>query len=538
VRIFVAQLNFKVGDLDGNTEKIKLAIGRAKKLECQIVLFPELSITGYPPEDLLLLPHFIKNTEKKLLEIARETRGIAAIVGLPRINENAFGRKLFNSAAVLYDGEILGFQDKTLLPTYDVFDEARYFEPALERKPFTLFGKKVAITICEDIWQRSKLVKEINYGHDPLDDYAGVDLALNLSSSPFSKMKAEKRIQVVSSAAKALKAPVILCNQVGGNDSLIFDGYSVVCDKSGTLALLGKGFAEDDLIYENDTKELSVSFNAPEETYKALVLGLKDYFQKQGFKSAVLGVSGGIDSALVACIASAALGPENVLGVMMPSRFSTPGSFQDATELLKNLGLRSLEISIESPFQSYLNLLDPIFAGLPQDITEENLQARIRGMILMALSNKFGHIVLSTGNKSELAMGYSTLYGDLCGGLSVINDLTKREVYQLARYINRNGIIIPQNSIDKPPSAELRENQKDSDTLPDYEIVDTVLEAYMYRHESAEEIAREHGLPIDLVRGLIKKIHLSEYKRRQSPPGLRVTDKAFSVGRRFPIVQG
>lgn len=541
MRIFIAQINPTVGDISGNSQKILNALEKGKKEGCQLVVFSELALTGYPPEDLLLLPHFIKNAESALFQIAKETKGIAAIIGLPRLNKRTFGKKLFNSAAVVYDGKILGFQDKTLLPTYDVFDEQRYFEAAVERKPFELFGKKVAITICEDIWQNAKVLEEINYQCDPIEDYKnqGIDLLVNLSASPFSALKVQKRIHVVSEAAKALSTPVVFCNQVGGNDSLIFDGYSIVADASGNLLHLLKGFSEDEIVYdmEKDTLEAHPPFHAEEDIYRGLVLGVKDYFQKQGFTKAVLGLSGGIDSALVACIAKEALSSDNVLLVSMPSRYSSKGSIEDAEILAKTLGCALIHIPIEPPFQSFLTLLEPEFKGYKKDVTEENLQARIRGMILMALSNKFGHIVLSTGNKSELAMGYSTLYGDLCGGLSVISDLTKRQVYQLSRWINRDKIIIPQNTIDKPPSAELRENQKDSDSLPDYEIIDTVLEAYMYRHKSPQEIAKEHKLSLDLVESLIKRIHRSEYKRRQSPPGLRVTDKAFSVGRRFPIVQ-
>lgn len=540
MRILMAQVNPKVGDLEFNSQKILEMIERAQEKKCQVVLFPELVLTGYPPEDLLLLPHFIRAVKKQIDRIAKETKNIAAIVGMPRENEGGFGKKLFNSAAILYNGQILGFQDKTLLPTYDVFNEQRYFEPGVKREAFTLFDKRIAITICEDIWQNAGVLTEVNYSSNPLQDYKNIDLLLNLSASPFSKGKAHRRLQVVEAAAKTLRVPVLFCNQFGGNDSLIFDGHSIVVDGSGQLIKIAKGFSEDDIVYDTEEESEKIIYheNVVEDTYKALVLGVKDYFQKQGFKKAVLGLSGGIDSSLVACIAVEALSARNVLGVSMPSRYSSQGSVLDAEKLAKNLGIELISIPIESPFQSYLDLLDPVFKGYAKDVTEENLQARIRGMILMALSNKFGSIVLSTGNKSELAMGYSTLYGDLCGGLSVINDLTKRDVYQLAAWINRKNIIIPKNSIEKPPSAELRENQKDSDSLPDYEIIDQVLESYLYDHKSGEEISQKYGLSLDLVTSLIRKIHLSEYKRRQSPPGLRVTDKAFSVGRRFPIVQG
>lgn len=542
MRVLIAQINPTVGDLGGNRAKILQGISLGKAEGCQLVVFPELALSGYPPEDILLLPHFIQAVRKELDEIVEHTKGIAAIVGLPRASEKVHGKPVFNSAAVIFDGKIMGYQDKTLLPTYDVFDERRYFEPAESREPFVLYGRKIAVTICEDIWQHSGQSKDVSYPHDPVREYLnrGIDLLINLSASPFSQMKAERRASVVKKAAKTLKVPVALCNQVGGQDSLIFDGYSVVFDAEGNLLHLGKGFEEDFFIAEIGEKgsEGNLSLDRDEETFKALTLGVKDYFRKQGFKKAVIGLSGGIDSALVACIAVEALGRESVLGVSMPSRYSSEGSVSDAEALAEALGIEMRSIPIEGPFKSFLDLFDPEFKGLSPDVTEENMQARIRGMILMALSNKFGHIVLSTGNKSELAMGYSTLYGDLCGGLSVINDLTKRQVYQIARWINRKREVIPNNTIEKPPSAELKADQKDSDTLPDYEIIDTVLEAYVQDHRNPEEIAREHGYPNELVMDLIRRIHRSEYKRRQSPPGLRVTDKAFSIGRRFPIVQG
>lgn len=542
MRILIAQINPVVGNLKENKKKILEGIAVARENGCSIAVFPELALTGYPPEDILLLPHFIHAVEEDLKEIASHTQGVAAILGLPRANDRPYGKPVFNSAAVLFEGKILGFQDKTLLPTYDVFDERRYFANAEERRVFLLFGKKIAVTICEDIWQHATLSKDVSYPQDPVAEYAdqNIDLLINLSASPFSQLKAEKRIKVVQKAAKSLKVPAILCNQVGGQDSLIFDGYSVVCDAKGRLIRLGKGFQEEFVVWDSDVKadELVVSFDKTEETYRALSLGLKDYFRKQDFKKAVIGLSGGIDSALVACIAVEALGKENVLGVSMPSRYSSEGSIKDAVDLASALGIELKKISIEEPFQSFLNILSPEFKEKSPDVTEENIQARIRGVILMALSNKLGHIVLSTGNKSELAMGYSTLYGDLCGGLSVINDLTKRQVYQISRWINRERVIIPVSTLEKAPSAELRPNQKDSDSLPDYEIIDTVLEAYVQDHQSPDRIAEENGYPKELVYDLIRKIHRSEYKRRQSPPGLRVTEKAFSIGRRFPIVQG
>ncbi len=428
-----------------------------------------------------------------------------------------------------------------LLPTYDVFDERRFFEPGTTPRVWNFFGKKVAITICEDIWQHSALLRYTSYARDPVVELAALqpDLLLNISASPYSVSKLQNRFNVGLRAAETLHCPVVLCNQVGGNDSLIFDGYSYHLDAAGQLIDLCAGFKEDLHLIDLDA-------NSPPQVFKdeavsnlneALVLGLHDYFQKSGFKKACLGLSGGIDSALVASLAAQALGPENVLGVGMPSRFSSQGSIDDARQLAKNLNIEYREISIEKPFQGYLDLLIPEFEGKTADVTEENLQARIRGMILMALSNKLGYIVLSTGNKSELAMGYATLYGDMCGGLGVINDLSKMQVYALSRWINREKEIIPWNTIQKPPSAELRLNQKDSDSLPDYQIVDNVLQDYVEAYLSPAKIAEKHGYPLALVQDLIQRIHRAEYKRRQAPPGLRVTEKAFSVGRRFPIVQ-
>jgi len=540
MRILLAQINPTIGDLKGNTVRILKGVEHAKHAGADIVLFPELALTGYPPDDFLLLPHFISALSEYLEQIKSASQGLIVIVGTPHLEYSDRGKHLYNSAAVFHDGKLLGYQHKSLLPTYDVFDEQRYFEPASTLKPWIIDGKKIAVTICEDLWQHSTLHRSASYARDPVLDlsYYKPDLLLNLSASPFSISKAAKRIAVGARAAKTLGCPVLLCNQVGGNDGLIFDGTSFAINKDAQLQCCAKQFAEDYLLVDLSEKQ-TVTFNADptQELYDALVLGLRDYFHKSGFSKACLGISGGIDSAVVACIATAALGKENILGVAMPSRFSSEGSLTDAIQLAKNLGIQYKSISIESPFQAYLDLLTPNFEGHPPDVTEENMQARIRGMILMALSNKLGHIVLSTGNKSELAMGYATLYGDMCGGLAVLSDVTKQQVYALANYINRDREIIPLSSIEKPPSAELRDNQKDSDSLPEYDIIDNVLKAYVEDHQSPEKIATTFQYPIELVIDLIKKIHRNEYKRRQSAPGLRVSEKAFSVGRRFPIVQ-
>jgi NAD+ synthase (glutamine-hydrolysing) len=538
----LAQINPVIGDLLGNTSKILDGIKRAKNTLADLVLFPELALTGYPPDDFLLLSHFIDALTAPLEEIRKASEGLVVVVGTPRRSNTGFGHPLHNSAAIFRDGKFLGYQDKCLLPTYDVFDERRYFEPGGTIKLWDLCGKKVGITICEDIWQHSDLLSQTSYARDPVLELRDQkpDLVLNLSASPYSIDKFRNRLTTCAKAAVTLQCPFVLCNQVGGNDGIIFDGRSLCMDKTGELLHCGKGFEEDFMLVDltENEKSITITENSIGDLYQALVLGVRDYFGKSGFSRACLGLSGGIDSALVACIAVEALGKYNVLGVAMPSRFSSESSIQDAQQLATALGIECKEIAIEAPFESYLTLLTPHFQGKALDVTEENLQARIRGMILMALSNKLGYIALSTGNKSELAMGYSTLYGDMCGGLGVISDVSKRQVYALAHWINRDREIIPLSTIQKAPSAELRPNQKDSDSLPDYDIIDNVLQGYVEEHRSPAEIADIYHYPLELVNDLILRIHRSEYKRRQSAPGLRVTEKAFSVGRRFPIVQG
>jgi NAD+ synthase (glutamine-hydrolysing) len=540
MKTYIAQLNPIVGDIQGNQRKILTAIASAKQHLCDLIITPELALTGYPPEDLLLLPHFIKAAEEALPAIIDASCGIAAIIGSIRHNPQPKGKPLFNSAAICLNGKLIGYQDKMLLPTYDVFDERRYFEPATENKPWNLGAFQIGITLCEDIWQHAGSLKDISYPIDPVEllKRQPLDAMVNLSASPFSMGKFFSRLHVCEKTAKTLKCPILFCNQIGGNDSLIFDGYSFALTAEGKLSHIAQGFAEDFLIIDSDIHPLATPPQAPlEDLYKALVLGIRDYFNKLGFQKACIGLSGGIDSALVACLAQEALGSENILGVAMPSRYSSESSLIDAKALAKNLNIPLKIIPIEKPFQSYLELLTPEFNGKAADTTEENLQARIRGMILMALSNKLGHIVLSTGNKSELALGYATLYGDLCGGLAVISDLTKEQVYTLANHINHKNPLIPQSSLDKPPSAELKLNQKDSDSLPAYSIVDTVLKDYIENSYSPEKIAADHKYDLATVQNLIERIHQNEYKRRQSPLGLRVTEKAFSIGRKFPIVQ-
>lgn len=540
MRILTVQMNPTIGDLKGNTSKIIQSIEKGRQQNVDIVLFPELALTGYPPEDLLLLPNFMDSVEAALEVIIKASEGVAVIVGLPRRHHLPFEKKLHNSAAIIYNQHLVDYVDKRLLPTYDVFDERRFFEPGTKAKIWSFKGEKIGITICEDAWQHSGLLESVSYPHDPIKDLQTHSLScmLNLSASPFSLGKFKSRLKVFLNASQTLKCPVVMCNQVGANDSLIFDGYSLYVNQ-GNVVLCAKGFVEDELVVDllGHNPLLHIDHHGMNDLYEALVLGIRDYFAKMGFKKACLGLSGGIDSAVVAALAVAALGAENVLVLMMPSRYSSEESLCDAKLLAERLGVKSEKLSIEGPFESYLSLLNPAFEGIPSGIAEENLQARIRGMLLMAFSNKFGHIVLSTGNKSELAMGYSTLYGDMCGGLSVIGDVTKKQVYALAHWINRHEEIIPSYTIERPPSAELRPDQKDSDSLPDYDIVDRVVQAYVEHHESPETIADKYHLPLELVYGLIKRIHANEYKRRQSPPCFRISEKAFSVGRRFPIVQ-
>lgn len=531
MRILAAQINPTIGDLEKNSRKVMSALKRAKERRVDIVVFPELTLCGYFPGDLLLDSAFIRAMAKKLREIEPETQGLFVAVGLARKSVAGQGKPLHNSAAVFADGKLLGFKDKTLLPTYDVFDERRYFEPGTEEPVWEYRGQKIAVTICEDVWQHAKALDGyVNYENDPILELKGKkpDLLLNLSGSPYHFRKKERRLAVFEAAAKTLGCPVVFCNQVGANDSLVFDGHSFFMDAKGKLIQMAHGFQEEDLI----TGEKGALPKDPiQDLYAALVLGVRDYFHKQGFQKALLGLSGGIDSALVACIAKEALGAENVLALSMPSRFSSKGSVEDSVELAKILGIELIQVSIESLFEKYLAVLSVLFK--PEDLTEQNLQSRIRGMILMAFSNQTGAILLNTGNKSEMALGYCTLYGDMAGGLGVLQDVTKLKIYELARHIQ----IIPEAILKKAPSAELKENQADSDTFPPYEILDPIIEDYVEKRLSPPEIAKKRGHAVDFVLSIVHKIHVNEYKRRQAPIGIRVTEKAFNPGRVMPIVQ-
>lgn len=541
MKVFVAQINPTVGDLEGNTQKVVGALRRAKKAKAEVVLFPEMTLSGYPPEDLVLDAAFIDAALQKLDQILPETRGLFAAVGLPRWNRSKKEKFLFDSAAIFADGKLLGFKDKTLLPTYDVFDERRFFEPGKEQPVFEYLGKKIAVTICEDIWQHAKAGGYTDYLYDPVLELKEKkpDLLLNLSASPYSYRRKELRLAVLQAAAKTLACPSILCNQVGANDQLVFDGTSLFLNEKGEQVQVAKSFVEDDLIVDLEAKRSAGSFldDPIQDLYDALVLGVRDYFHKQGFRKALLGLSGGIDSALVACIAADALGPSNVFALSLPARYSSPQSYSDALEVAKNLGIELKKIDIDSLFQNYLDLLQPLLTLPSSGVVEENLQSRIRGMILMAFSNKMGALLLNTGNKSEFSMGYTTLYGDMCGGLGVLLDVTKTFVYQLAHHANKRKAVIPEAIFQKAPSAELKPKQTDQDTLPPYEILDLVVEDYIEQRLDPEEIAEKRHLPLDFVRDVAHRMHLAEYKRRQAPIGIRVTQKCFSKGRNIPIVQ-
>ncbi|MEN9344486.1 MAG: putative glutamine-dependent synthetase [Chlamydiota bacterium] len=541
MRLMLAQLNPIIGDIQGNLHKMLDALEKARQEKVDGVVFPELSLCGYPPEDLLMHASFIKAQQEALKTLVDNSQGLIVLAGVVRPVDRRAAKRLFNSVAVIENGHLLGFADKQLLPTYDVFDEARYFEPGPPCRLWTLQGKKVGILICEDMWQHTGFVEHTDYAVDPVLQLKALqpDFVINMSASPYRSQKSNVRLAVGIKAAQTLQVPILFCCQVGGNDQLIFDGYSYCINPQGKLCALAKGFQEDWMVVDTERlgKEVVFAYDPWEDLFQALVLGVKDYLHKQGFSKGCLGLSGGIDSALVAAIAVEALGKENVLCVLMPSRFTSQQSIDDARLLSKRLGVELYEIGIEKPFEDVLGILKPFFKNTPPDVTEENMQARLRGLILMSLSNKFGHIVLSTGNKSELGTGYCTLYGDMCGGLSVISDVTKHEVYQLCYFLNRKQELIPKGILERPPSAELRYDQKDTDTLPAYDIVDAVVKGYVEQCLSPEEISEQEDIPLPVVLDLIAKIHRAEYKRRQAAPGIRVSKKAFRVGRRYPIVQ-
>ncbi len=546
MRIAVAQINTTVGDIAGNTQKIRDAYRRGVEASADLVICPELSLTGYPPRDLLLRRTFVQANLDALHQLASETGSTGLLVGFVGEQLEQPGRNLSNAAALLANGRIEAIRTKSLLPTYDVFDEDRYFEPATENRPVLFRGVRLGITICEDVWNDEGFWPERRYRPDPVSDLAslGIDLLLNLSASPWHLGKDITRREMLRSLSVKHRVPTVYCNLVGGNDELVFDGQSLAFNAAGGQLMQGAGFSEEIRVIDTATAGGMAPINlAPEAAiYHALVLGTRDYLNKCGFKSAVLGLSGGIDSAVVACIAVAALGSDNVRGLALPSEFSSTGSRTDAEELARNLGIPFDTIPIQSPFTAVKSGLAGVFAGRGEDTTEENLQARLRGVLLMAMSNKFGSLLLTTGNKSELAVGYCTLYGDMCGGLAVISDLPKTTVYRLARWMNDEAVgrlghpLIPDASITKAPSAELRPNQTDQDSLPPYEVLDAILDGYVVRGLGVKALIDE-GFEPETVKRVVRLIDKTEYKRRQAAPGLKVTTKAFGVGRRLPIAQ-
>jgi NAD+ synthase (glutamine-hydrolysing) len=579
--IGLLQLNPTVGDFAGNRRKLLDACEKAVERGAEFLLAPELFLCGYPPRDLLQRADFIAANLAALEETAKQIGAIPLCVGFVNKNPERPGRALRNAAAILQNGKIIWRTHKCLLPTYDVFDEDRYFEPARTIAPFEFNGRKLGITICEDIWNDEDFWPERLYRRDPVKELIaqGAEIILNLSASPWHDGKERMRLEMLRRVARDEKIPLAQVNAVGANDELIFDGHSVALDARGQVIALGKGFAEDIFVVdlenggtrvphiasgvapdasikpilsaetaeeqnfrrdaENHTPEACATHNFPpreQQLFSALSLGIRDYVRKCGFKSVLVGLSGGIDSALVAVLAADALGSDNVLGVSMPARYSSEGSLSDAAALAKNLGIRYEVLPIEPVFKSVENQLAKVFAGTKPNEAEENVQSRLRGVTLMALSNKFGALVLTTGNKSEMAIGYCTLYGDMCGALAPLADVFKTDIYKIARWVNRDREIIPAASISKPPSAELRPNQTDQDSLPPYETLDRILDAYIVQDLSRDEIIR-HGFDAAVVNDVLNKINFSEYKRRQAAPGLKVSPRAFGMGRRIPVAQ-
>jgi NAD+ synthase (glutamine-hydrolysing) len=545
MRIGLAQINPVVGDIAANCRKAIEFIDRAKAQRAEMVVFPELSVIGYPPKDLLLKPRFIEENLNGVRWIAEHVKGIDAVVGYAERNADAVGRPLHNTAALVRDGRVVSRHFKTLLPTYDVFDESRYFEPGPvdEKENLVRIGDVMAgLSICEDLWNDERLIPRRLYHRNPIADlhHAGAQLMINTSASPFVVGKHNFRLELFSSQVRQYGQPLVYVNQVGGNDELVFDGNSVVFDASGNVIAQAKDFEEDLMVVDVPSGKgpMSRPRQGIESIYAALLMGLRDYVRKCGFKTVVVGLSGGVDSALTAALAVATLGKEKVVGVAMPSRFSSEHSIADARALARNLGIEFHVVPINDVHTAYERTLAPAFAGRPADVTEENLQARIRGALLMAFSNKFNHLLLTTGNKSEIAVGYCTLYGDMCGGLAVISDVPKTIVWEMARWINQKEgrELIPRSSIEKVPSAELRPNQTDQDSLPPYDVLDAILFRYVEEEKGAGEIIAE-GYDRETVLRVVRLIDRSEYKRRQMAPGLKVTSRAFGFGRRMPIAQ-
>jgi len=540
VKIALAQINYHIGNFENNFKKISDAIGKAKAEKADLIVFSELAVSGYPPRDFLEFEDFIDRCDSTIDRIAAQCKGIAAIVGSPTRNPEIKGKDLFNTAFFLEDGKVRSKHFKTLLPNYDIFDEYRYFEPNSDFYLVEFKGKKLAITICEDLWN---VGDDLLYRINPMDELFKLkpDIMINIAASPFDYDQAKKRKSVLLRNVEKYKLPLIYVNHVGAQTELLFDGGSLAINSKGVITDEMAYFEEDFRIIDIEDSESKTEPGEIRESSKielihdGLVMGVKNYFEKLGFKKAILGLSGGIDSAVTLVLAVEALGKENVRSILLPSRFSSDHSVKDAEDLANNLGSPYDIIPIEEAYKSFSHIMEPFFEGLPFNVTEENIQARTRGVILMALSNKFGYILLNTSNKSEAAVGYGTLYGDMNGGLSVIGDVYKTEVFELAKYINRDNEIIPRNTITKPPSAELRPNQKDSDSLPDYDILDTILYQYIEKRQGPNELI-EMGFDEKIVHRILKLVNTNEYKRYQTPPMLRVSPKAFGMGRRMPIV--
>ena len=541
MKIALAQFNPTIGDFQGNSARILELARQAQARGADLVVFSELCLCGYPPQDLIERPMFAERNQKELTILAQAVP-IPSLVGYVGKTHDDTGKPVANCAALIGGGKILFEQRKMLLPTYDVFDESRYFQPAHTQHVFPLGQEQLGITICEDCWNGENFWPQRLYKRDPVVELRekGSTLFLNISSSPYTIGKRALRLDMLRAIAIENRVPIVYVNQVGGNDSLIFDGSSVAITPDGRVAAQAKSFEEDLVLFDTATGLGDIRPQPTEEieaAYRALVIGTRDYVRKCGFRKVVVGLSGGVDSALVATIANDALGSENVIGVGMPGPYSSEGSLRDARCLAKNLGIEFIVFPISNMFEAYRETLASSFSGLSEDATEENLQARVRGNLLMALSNKFGSLVLSTGNKSEMAVGYCTLYGDMAGGLAVISDVPKSMVYEFVAFANRKSNVIPQATIEKPPSAELRPNQTDQDTLPPYDVLDHILKAYVEEMRPPEQIAEQYKFPLEMVRWVARRVDQNEYKRKQAPPGLKVTSKAFSVGRRFPIAQ-
>ena len=542
MKVALGQINPTVGDFSGNSRKIIDFATRAKSEGAELIVFPELSVCGYPARDMVERPAFVQRNQETVERIAEATQGISVICGFVTAAKAETGKSVMNSAALLADGKIQFLQSKMLLPTYDVFDEQRNFAPAERQDLFRVGGRQIALTICEDAWNDKHFWPRRLYSVDPVETLirAGGEIVINISASPFHIGKLKIREDMLTTMAKTDGVPIVLVNQVGGNDSIIFDGSSLVLSADGEIIARAKSFEEDLIYFDTETGKGDMheqSLGREESTYRALVLGTRDYIRKCGFGQAILGLSGGIDSAVVAAIAVDALGSENVIGVGMPGPYSSGHSLSDARQLASNLGIEFLVVPIDDMFATFRKTMAPVFKDMSADITEENMQSRIRGNILMALSNKLRGLVLSTGNKSEYAVGYSTLYGDMAGALAVISDVPKTLVYRLARYVNYHTgrEIIPRSTIEKEPSAELKPDQRDTDSLPRYEILDSILEDYVEDLKTVKQIAAERGLDKELVLRIVRLIERSEFKRQQAPPGLKITEKAFGIGRRFPI---